>query len=422
MRRGERARFTLIEVVLALGIAAARAGDRLRRAAGGRWPRGARARRARPSSTTRAACLVLLERALDGAFPYRFVPAEQREPRVLFEGRPDQVTFATLAPPFPGGVPIAFTAVSLSQRGDRGWRSASRCSPIRSRSTASRPSWWIRETAAVRFRYLGEEPGAWQDDLGHEPRGDDPARGRDHLRRPRRARAAPRRRSSPCPSARPCHDARPRVRPARRPAGADAAGGDRDRARLLGAPRGLDGPLLPRRRAGPAPGRGRRAAGHPRDRDPGAGDRARRGRPARLLSRPARPDDAHPAARPAPRPRGARARASSPTGSATRARGSASTPRRPDRLGRLLEALGLERTERDIITDSLQDWRDAERAAPPPRRRERLLPGAARALSRAQRPTSRTRRSCSRSAASPRISTRGTASARGWASWSPRRR
>ena len=31
-----------------------------------------------------------------------------------------------------------------------------------------------------------------------------------------------------------------------------------------------------------------------------------------------------------------------------------------DRLGRLLEALGVERSERDIITDSLQDWRDAD--------------------------------------------------------------
>ena len=31
-----------------------------------------------------------------------------------------------------------------------------------------------------------------------------------------------------------------------------------------------------------------------------------------------------------------------------------------ERLGRLLEALGVERTERDVITDSLQDWRDAD--------------------------------------------------------------
>jgi general secretion pathway protein K len=31
-----------------------------------------------------------------------------------------------------------------------------------------------------------------------------------------------------------------------------------------------------------------------------------------------------------------------------------------DRLGQLLEALGVERAERDIITDSVQDWRDAD--------------------------------------------------------------
>ena len=31
-----------------------------------------------------------------------------------------------------------------------------------------------------------------------------------------------------------------------------------------------------------------------------------------------------------------------------------------DRLGRLLEALGVERADRDVITDSLQDWRDAD--------------------------------------------------------------
>src|SRR5262249_35844098 len=30
----------------------------------------------------------------------------------------------------------------------------------------------------------------------------------------------------------------------------------------------------------------------------------------------------------------------------------------PDRVGRLLEALGLEKEDRDIIVDSIQDWRD----------------------------------------------------------------
>ena len=33
---------------------------------------------------------------------------------------------------------------------------------------------------------------------------------------------------------------------------------------------------------------------------------------------------------------------------------------RVDQIGRLLEALGVERAERDVITDSLQDWRDAD--------------------------------------------------------------
>ena len=106
--------------------------------------------------------IVLLERALDGAFPYRFVPAEQREPRVLFEGRPDQVTFATLAPPFPGAVPIAFTAVSLS-REQTGLALRQQVLPNELALDRLAPVLVDRETGVVRFRYLGEEPGAWQD-------------------------------------------------------------------------------------------------------------------------------------------------------------------------------------------------------------------------------------------------------------------
>ena len=45
------------------------------------------------------------------------------------------------------------------------------------------------ETAAVRFRYLGEEPGAWQDEWDMSREDSDPARGRDHPRRPRGQRA-----------------------------------------------------------------------------------------------------------------------------------------------------------------------------------------------------------------------------------------
>ena len=160
---GERGRgFTLIEVVLALGIAAAVlvivfGGLRVGLAA---WGKG-EARAARLDHTR--GVLVLLERALDGAFPYRFVPAEQREPRILFDGRPDQLTFATLAPPFPGAAPIAFTAISLSSE-DTGLALRQQVLPNRLALDRLPPVLVDGETAAVRFRYLGEAPGAWQEE------------------------------------------------------------------------------------------------------------------------------------------------------------------------------------------------------------------------------------------------------------------
>ena len=153
--------FTLIEVVLALGIAAAVlvivfGGLRVGLAA---WGKG-EARAARLDHAR--GVLILLERALDGAFPYRFVPAERREPRLLFEGRPDRVTFATLAPPFPAPVPIAFTAVSLSSEA-AGLTLRQQVLPNPLALDRLPPVLVDPETAAVRFRYLGEEPGAWQE-------------------------------------------------------------------------------------------------------------------------------------------------------------------------------------------------------------------------------------------------------------------
>jgi general secretion pathway protein J len=154
--------FTLIEVVLALSIAAAVlvivfGGLRVGLAA---WSKG-EARAARLDHAR--GVLVLLERALDGAFPYRFVPSEQREARILFDGRPDQVTFATLAPPFPAAVPIAFTAVSLSSEAT-GLTLRQHVLPNPLALDGLAPVLVDPETTGVRFRYLGEEPGAWQDE------------------------------------------------------------------------------------------------------------------------------------------------------------------------------------------------------------------------------------------------------------------
>jgi type II secretory pathway component PulJ len=163
MRRRSRAvrGFTLVEVALALSIAAAVlvlvfGGLRVALAA---WSKG----EARAGRLDHArGVIVLLERALDGAFPYRFVAPEEREPHVLFDGRPDRVTFATLAPPFPGAVPIAFTAVSLSSE-ETGLTLRQQVLPSLLVLDRLAPVLVDRETATVRFRYLGPEPGAWHE-------------------------------------------------------------------------------------------------------------------------------------------------------------------------------------------------------------------------------------------------------------------
>ena len=160
MKRAPRG-FTLVEVVLALSIAAAvlvivLGGLRVGLAA---WSKG-EARAARLDHAR--GVLVLLERALASAFPYRFVSEEQREPRILFEGRPDQVTFATLAPPFPAAA-VAFTAVNLSSE-VAGLTLRQQILPNPLALDRVGPVLVDPETAGVRFRYLGGEPGAWHDE------------------------------------------------------------------------------------------------------------------------------------------------------------------------------------------------------------------------------------------------------------------
>lgn len=161
MKRGAlRGGFTLVELILALGIAASVlvivfGGLRVGLAA---WNKGEE--HAVRLDYARSV-VVLLERALDGAFPYRFTPEEQQEARILFDGRPDRVTFATLSPPFPAPAPIAFTAVSFSSE-TTGLALRQQVLPNRIVLDRLAPILVDPETTAVRFRYLGEEPGAWQ--------------------------------------------------------------------------------------------------------------------------------------------------------------------------------------------------------------------------------------------------------------------
>ena len=160
-RRTRTAGFTLLEVLLALGIVAATlaivfGGLRVGLAA---WQRGEE-RTAKLDHTRSLA--VLLERALDGAFPYRIAPEGEREARILFEGLPDRLTFATLSPPFPTGAPAAFTAVSLSADA-AGLALRQQILPNPIELDRLRPLLVDPRTSALRFRYLGREPEAWRD-------------------------------------------------------------------------------------------------------------------------------------------------------------------------------------------------------------------------------------------------------------------
>ncbi len=153
--------FTLLEVMLALSIVAAMlviafGGLRVGLAA---WQRG----EARTATLDHARSLaVLLERALDGTFPYRFTPEGERQARVLFEGRPDQLTFVTLSPPFPAGVPAAFTAVSVSADA-AGLALRQQILPNPVAPDRLPPLLVDARTSGIRFRYLGREPEAWQE-------------------------------------------------------------------------------------------------------------------------------------------------------------------------------------------------------------------------------------------------------------------
>lgn len=153
--------FTLLELLLALGIVAVllvivSGGLRVGLAA---WQRGEE----RTAKLDRARSLVvLLERALAGAFPYRVAPETEQELRILFDGRPDRLTFVTLSPPLPIGASTAFSAVSLAVDG-AGFALRQQVLPNRIVLDRLDPILVDAQTTGVRFRYLGQEPEAWQE-------------------------------------------------------------------------------------------------------------------------------------------------------------------------------------------------------------------------------------------------------------------
>jgi general secretion pathway protein J len=152
--------FTLLEVLLALSIVAVlmvivSGGLRIGLTA---WQRGEE--RAAQLDRDRS-LLVLLEGALAGAFPYRVTPGDAEEPRLLFDGQSDHLTFATLSPPLPTAVPAAFSVVSLAAE-PAGLTLRQQILPSPVPLDRVPPMLVDARTSGIRFRYLGEE-NAWED-------------------------------------------------------------------------------------------------------------------------------------------------------------------------------------------------------------------------------------------------------------------
>jgi len=155
--RGSRG-FTLIEVLIALGIAAAALGITFGAVRVGlaAWRQG----EARAESLQHTRSLVaLLEQVVGGAHPYRTGAGDSG--RILFEGEPDRLGLVTVAPVVPAA-PIAFVAVRLA-REDEGLALRQGVLPAREPLERAEPVLRDPAVTALGFRYLRAEDGTWND-------------------------------------------------------------------------------------------------------------------------------------------------------------------------------------------------------------------------------------------------------------------
>lgn len=163
IRRSQRG-FTLIELVLALSIVAAmlaivfgalRLGVRA-------WQRGEE----RTEGLQHARSLhALLAQSLGGSTAYLTAAVAGAQPEVLFLGEPERIGFVTVSPPFPLPAPIAFTAVTLSiDDGERpGFAVREKALPNDDPFEQGPPIMIDPSVAGIRFRYLRDAEGSWED-------------------------------------------------------------------------------------------------------------------------------------------------------------------------------------------------------------------------------------------------------------------
>ncbi len=151
--------FTLIEVLIALGIAAAALGITFGAVRVGlaAWRQG----EARAERLQHARSLVaLLEHVVGDAHPYR--AGADDSGRIVFEGAPDRLGFITATPAVPPAAAIAFVAIRLS-REDGALALEQGVLPAREPLEATEPVLRDPEVTALRFRYLRAEDGTWND-------------------------------------------------------------------------------------------------------------------------------------------------------------------------------------------------------------------------------------------------------------------
>ena len=162
-RQGQRG-FTLLELVLALSIVAAmlaivfgglRVGVRA-------WQRGEERTESQQHSRSLNA---LLAQSLGGTTPYLSAAAAGVQPEVLFQGQSDKLSFVTVSAPFPLPALIAFTAVTLSiDEGDRPGLAVREKALPNEEPFEDVPPIVVDPTfTAVRFRYLRDAEGSWEE-------------------------------------------------------------------------------------------------------------------------------------------------------------------------------------------------------------------------------------------------------------------
>jgi len=151
--------FTLIEVLIALGIAAVALGIAFGalRVGLAAWRQG----EARAESLQHTRSLVaLLEQVVGGAHPYRTGAGDTG--RIVFDGEPEQLGFVTAAPAVPPAAPIAFVAIRVA-REDDGLTVRQRVMPARDPLEGAPSVLRDPVVTALRLRYLRRENGEWND-------------------------------------------------------------------------------------------------------------------------------------------------------------------------------------------------------------------------------------------------------------------